>query len=58
MSDKIERISKAIEVGMGNDLRIGQILSNVCYKISEDGTDPFYVNDEKFIEALEKYIGE
>ena len=40
-----------------NDLRIGQIMSNLFDEISKDGTDPFYVTDDKLLEHLKKYAG-
>lgn len=38
-----------------NGLRVGQIMSNVFDDIAKDGTDPFYVDDNKLLEHLEKY---
>jgi len=38
-----------------NGLRIGQIMSNLFYNISKDGTDPFYIEDDKLLEQLKEY---
>lgn len=53
--DTQSKILKCIRNMNDNDLRIGQIMSNLFDEISKDGTDPFYVSDEKFLEYLQKY---
>lgn len=54
-SDVQGKIIKIIRTLNDNGLRIGQIISNVFDEIAKDGTDPFYVDDTKFLEFLEKY---
>ena len=56
MKDTKEQIFKLIDKMMNHDLRFGQVVSNVFYEISKDGTDPFYVTNEKFLEHLNNYI--
>jgi hypothetical protein len=46
---------EAIKEMMDNGLRLGQIMSNVFNEVSRDGTDPFYVSDEKLQETIIKY---
>lgn len=47
-----KEIFKCIESMMEHDLRFGQIVSNIFTKVAEDGTDPFFVSDEKFLKHL------
>jgi len=57
-SDKFDTQSKIVKLIRSmndNDLRMGQIMSNLFDNIAKDGTDPFYVKDDKFLEHLEKY---
>ena len=57
-SDKFDtqsKIMKLVRSMNNNDLRMGQIMSNLFDEIAKDGTDPFYVEDDKFLEYLEKY---
>lgn len=50
--DKILKIVRGL---CDNGLRVGQIMSNLFDEIAKDGTDPFYVEDAKFLKCLEKY---
>lgn len=54
-SDAQSKILKLVRNMNNNDLRIGQIMSNLFDIIAKDGTDPFYVDDNKLLEYLEKY---
>jgi hypothetical protein len=51
-----EEIFKLVESMMKHDLRFGQIVSNVFDKVAKDGTDPFFVTDEKFLKHLTDYV--
>jgi len=55
MENVQEKIFESIKEMNDNDLRIGQIISNVFYELSKDGTDPFYVTDSKLLECIESY---
>lgn len=50
------KIIEMISVMMDNDLRFGQIVSNVFDTIAKDGYDPFFIEDEKLIEYMSKYF--
>jgi len=41
--------------GASNGLRIGQMMSNVFYKVSEKGKDPYYLSDDELLKAFEAY---
>lgn len=55
MNNTQAKIFEILKEMNDNDLRIGQIMSNLFYEISKDGTDPFYVEDKKLLEKLEIY---
>jgi len=56
MSDTQSKIIKLIQKMNNNGLRIGQIMSNLFDQMAAaDGTDPFYVEDEKLLKYFEEY---
>ena len=56
MSDTQSKIIKLIQKMNNNGLRIGQIMSNLFDQMAgADGTDPFYMEDEKLLKHLEEY---
>ena len=57
-SSNFDRIVEILKDQVNNDMRVAQVMSNVFYKIAEDGVDPFFVEDAKLVEYLEKYVGE
>lgn len=55
---KSAKIFELIKKSMSNDLRFGQVVSNVFDMAAKDGYNPFFVEDDKFLEYLEKYSSE
>lgn len=56
--DEVELVSAMLRQCVEKDLRIGQSLDNVFNLIAEDGTDPFFVTDAKFVECMRRYVGD
>lgn len=49
-------VCRILKQCVNKGLRIGQVFDNVACLIAEDGTDPFFVSDKKFVSCMKQYV--